>query len=162
MTFGDFIAPAYAEGPSQTSTPSVKPGRAKRLVQQLHAISPVRHDAIPAEFGLDEDDASSHSIIGSQIPENQDDDLDLHNWDLPTSAIEYYQEKGMTKMFKWQRDCLRTPGVLNGHNLVFSAPTSAGKTLVADIIIMKQGKFHITDCLINVSLQFLNSVKKYW
>ncbi|XP_049267146.1 DNA polymerase theta [Rhipicephalus sanguineus] len=42
-------------------------------------------------------------------------------------------------MFPWQLKCLRTGNVLAGAgNLVYSAPTSAGKTLVAEILMLKR------------------------
>ena len=41
-------------------------------------------------------------------------------------------------MFQWQADCLSVGKVLDGGNLVYSAPTSAGKTLVAEMLMLKR------------------------
>ncbi|ENN73477.1 hypothetical protein YQE_09902, partial [Dendroctonus ponderosae] len=41
-------------------------------------------------------------------------------------------------MFQWQFECLNNPKVLHGSsNLIYSAPTSAGKTLIAEILALK-------------------------
>lgn len=46
--------------------------------------------------------------------------------------------KGVKKMFPWQVECLANKKVLeDGKNLVYSAPTSAGKTLVAEFLLLK-------------------------
>ncbi|XP_045494338.1 DNA polymerase theta-like [Colias croceus] len=62
----------------------------------------------------------------------------LKNWGLPIEIVTKYEQKGIQEMFQWQVDCLSNPKVLlNCSNLVYSAPTSAGKTLVAEILTIK-------------------------
>ncbi|KAK6623671.1 hypothetical protein RUM43_009523 [Polyplax serrata] len=63
--------------------------------------------------------------------------LSLSTWGLPDKVLQFYQSKGITRMFEWQLECLTLGGVLDSGNLVYSAPTSAGKTLVAEILIAK-------------------------
>ncbi|XP_037904628.1 DNA polymerase theta [Hermetia illucens] len=63
---------------------------------------------------------------------------DIANWNLPPSIIKEYHSKGIRQMFDWQVECLSNPKVLFDHsNLVYSAPTSAGKTLVSEILTLK-------------------------
>ena len=38
----------------------------------------------------------------------------------------------------WQDTCLCLPSVMKGHNLIYSLPTSGGKTLVAELLIFRQ------------------------
>jgi len=40
-------------------------------------------------------------------------------------------------MFKWQLECLSLPEVLSGKNLIVSAPTSTGKSLIGEFIALK-------------------------
>ncbi|XP_054985461.1 DNA polymerase theta [Sorex araneus] len=72
------------------------------------------------------------------IPDDQTDKLLLANWGLPTAVLEKYHSFGVKKMFDWQAECLLLGRVLEGKNLVYSAPTSAGKTLVAELLILKR------------------------
>lgn len=43
----------------------------------------------------------------------------------------------MLSLYAWQREALAQPGVLDGGSLVYSAPTSAGKSLVADVLLLR-------------------------
>lgn len=68
-------------------------------------------------------------------------DIDLHylsSWGLPENILQKYREKKVTTMFDWQVECLSNRKVIEQNsNLVYSAPTSAGKTLVAEILAIK-------------------------
>ncbi|XP_061844724.1 DNA polymerase theta [Colius striatus] len=71
-------------------------------------------------------------------PEDQADKLLLASWGLPKAVLEKYHSLGVVQMFEWQAECLMLGQVLEGKNLVYSAPTSAGKTLVAELLILKR------------------------
>lgn len=75
------------------------------------------------------DDSQNTECIGTQS---------LSEWGLPDSILQKYQERNVSSMFQWQVECLNLEGVMkNSVNLVYSAPTSAGKTLVAEILAIK-------------------------
>ncbi|KAJ9515568.1 hypothetical protein QJQ45_021670, partial [Haematococcus lacustris] len=59
---------------------------------------------------------------------------------LPQEIVQVYQDEfGMKRdLYEWQAECLMTPGVLYGSNLVFCAPTSAGKTIVYEILALRR------------------------
>ncbi|NXW83630.1 DPOLQ polymerase, partial [Alopecoenas beccarii] len=72
------------------------------------------------------------------VPEDKADKLLLASWGLPKAVLEKYHSLGVVQMFEWQAECLMLGRVLEGKNLVYSAPTSAGKTLVAELLILKR------------------------
>lgn len=52
---------------------------------------------------------------------------------LPRPLVRNLHSLGIKIMYPWQKACLRGPGLLSGEkNLVYSAPTGGGKSLVAD------------------------------
>ncbi|KOO53794.1 DNA polymerase theta [Chrysochromulina tobinii] len=57
---------------------------------------------------------------------------------LRTSVVAAYEELGVHRLYPWQHACLLgTEGVLDGRNLVYSTPTSGGKSLVADVLLCR-------------------------
>lgn len=43
---------------------------------------------------------------------------ELSSWGLPNSVLDQYKKVGITTMFEWQAQCLRTGNVLNGGILI--------------------------------------------
>uniref|UniRef100_A0AAQ5XZN7 DNA polymerase theta n=1 Tax=Amphiprion ocellaris TaxID=80972 RepID=A0AAQ5XZN7_AMPOC len=80
------------------------------------------------------------STVGIALcaPVEQAEKLLLSSWGLPKPVLERYQKHGVTQMFEWQAQCLTVGQVLQGGNLVYSAPTSAGKTLVSELLMLKR------------------------
>ncbi|XP_033111697.1 DNA polymerase theta-like [Anneissia japonica] len=66
------------------------------------------------------------------------DRLLLSSWGLPEPVLAQYHNKNVRQMFEWQAECLSQGSVLDGGNLVYSAPTSAGKTMVAELLVLKR------------------------
>jgi len=55
-----------------------------------------------------------------------------------TIIFQKYIARGVERMFTWQMECLSNQLVMQERkNLVYSAPTSAGKTFVAEILLIK-------------------------
>ncbi|XP_003384429.2 PREDICTED: DNA polymerase theta-like [Amphimedon queenslandica] len=79
----------------------------------------------------------NNSISVLLTPHDNNDKLLLSNWGLPQKILDCYKSKGISVMFDWQVDVLTLPGVLTGRNVLYSAPTSSGKTLVAELLSLK-------------------------
>lgn len=72
------------------------------------------------------------------LPPTTDDDPLSFEWvDVP-AIRRILQLKGVGAMHDWQRECLSHMDVVSGRNLVFCAPTSAGKSLVSDVLMLNR------------------------
>ncbi|XP_053796521.1 helicase POLQ-like isoform X5 [Vidua chalybeata] len=58
---------------------------------------------------------------------------------LPSKVKELFRQlRGIETLYEWQHDCLMLESLQQRKNLIYSLPTSGGKTLVAEIIILQE------------------------
>ncbi|XP_056408573.1 DNA polymerase theta, partial [Hyla sarda] len=113
----------------------------KRNGHQPGGIANLSVSVLAPPSGLDRSllDASlTGSGLHMAVPAELADKLLLESWGLPRAVLDTYASLGVRHMFEWQAECLMMGRVLEGKNLVYSAPTSAGKTLVAELLILKR------------------------
>ncbi len=66
-------------------------------------------------------------------------------YELPEALIHNFSSLGINAMYPWQSACLSGRNILSGKkNLVYTAPTGGGKSLVADILMLKRVIEHPT------------------
>ncbi|XP_045766049.1 DNA polymerase theta isoform X2 [Maniola jurtina] len=110
----------------------------KRLTQKQKFLQSKRENILSQTI-IEKQNTSCNVELLSQLKvENRTYNKNLKNWGLPYEIASKYEKKGIIEMFDWQVDCLGNSKVLlECRNLVYSAPTSAGKTLVAEILAIK-------------------------
>ncbi|KAL9017957.1 MAG: hypothetical protein Q9185_004702 [Variospora sp. 1 TL-2023] len=60
-------------------------------------------------------------------------------YDLPDTLVKNLVSMGIQSIYPWQSSCLLGRGLLTGEkNLIYTAPTGGGKSLVADILMLKR------------------------
>ncbi|XP_074565054.1 helicase and polymerase-containing protein TEBICHI [Curcuma longa] len=119
---------------------AVSKGQCVSLTQDNSSPSGNAHDSANREEKNQKVSVSddSHEVSGTpssfMLPEYR---LQLHSW-LPSEVCSIYMKKGISKLYPWQVECLLIDGVLERRNLVYCATTSAGKSFVAEILMLRQ------------------------
>ena len=80
------------------------------------------------------------ALMQSNTPFDRASAASMSFWGIPLVTVERYERAGVKTLFDWQVDCLLVDDgkVLRGGNLVYTAPTSGGKTLVAEILMLRR------------------------
>lgn len=109
-----------------------------------HIIDPadlpvVDSQLTPIGSGGNEQDALDAALRVGKTKRELDPARTLEAWKIPAAVCAVYAGQGVTTMYDWQVECLKLPGVISGaRNLVYSAPTSGGKTLVSELLLLKR------------------------
>jgi len=70
----------------------------------------------------------------------------LSSWGFPPTLVSRYAKMKVETLFQWQIECLTSQNgavLYANHHLIYSAPTSGGKTLVSEILMLRQLARHI-------------------
>ncbi|XP_072319917.1 DNA polymerase theta [Eucyclogobius newberryi] len=114
---------------------------ARKRAKQQQSLQNCSASVLTVPSGLDATTLNNTLIQPGIVicaPEEQAEKLLLSSWGLPKAVLDRYYKLGVTHMFEWQAQCLAVGHVLQGGNLVYSAPTSAGKTLVSELLMLKR------------------------
>lgn len=85
---------------------------------------------------------------------------------VSTKIIDYYAEQGITYLFEWQTEVLNEAHNSENQHLIFSAPTSAGKSIVAELLAWKVAssgkKVLFVLPYISVAREKLHQIQRCW
>ncbi len=160
-----------ASTPKQKETAGTFKRRRKFLTSALQSndvyfITPYRHQH---QSSTASSLTSFESSPGQEEPNTANltmmEKVKLTSWGFPEKIVDFYRRKGIHEFFEWQVQCLDLPGVLDGRNLVYSAPTSAGKTMVSDVLLFKtllerKKKAIIILPFVSIAVEKVNSMKQ--
>ncbi len=98
------------------------------------------NDASNDQLKYDPEQARRHSVASTPGP-SQNPLLSLSHarYGLPETLVKNFASLGINSIYPWQSSCLLGHGILSSEkNLVYTAPTGGGKSLVADILMLKR------------------------
>ncbi|KAJ9483118.1 hypothetical protein VN97_g10295 [Penicillium thymicola] len=86
-------------------------------------------------------DDHEKAVAATAPPSSQNPLLSLSNpkYGLPPALTANFAALGVRNIYPWQASCLLARGLLSGErHLVYTAPTGGGKSLVADVLLLKR------------------------
>ncbi|KJZ73614.1 hypothetical protein HIM_06947 [Hirsutella minnesotensis 3608] len=113
--------------------------RASSLPASPARLSPSKIVHLNEPTGVSE--YSQRRVIAATPTSSRDPELDLAHptYNLSPQLVSNFASLGIRQIYPWQKNCLKGPGLLDGQrNLVYCAPTGGGKSLVADVLMLKR------------------------
>ncbi|KAJ5503623.1 Helicase C-terminal [Penicillium fimorum] len=86
-------------------------------------------------------DDPQKAVAAFAPPSSQNPLLSLSNpkYGLSPALTANFAALGVRSIYPWQASCLLARGLLSGeHHLVYTAPTGGGKSLIADVLLLKR------------------------
>lgn len=116
--------------PGHFTRPSVTPAPGRLVASEIRSVAA----AAPSE--------NQQPRIDCSVPgPSQDPLLSLKDpqYDLNPTLVANLASLGVSSIYPWQASCLLARGLLTGErHLVYTAPTGGGKSLVADVLMLKR------------------------
>ncbi|KAF7588638.1 hypothetical protein BBP40_005449 [Aspergillus hancockii] len=127
--------PAYSSNlssrPIDFVRPTVSPPRSRITASEIRLVtanSPEKHYEQQLAKPTSEDHGHDPSLF-----------LKDPRYGLPPPLVANFAAVGVDSIYPWQAACLLGPGLLEGQkHLVYTAPTGGGKSLVADVLMLKR------------------------
>ncbi|EAS33844.2 DNA-directed DNA polymerase theta [Coccidioides immitis RS] len=116
-------------------TKPIQPNKRRLVASDIHTLP---------DAASPEDDIATYSqrkAVSSTPGPSQYPLLSLRHpkYGLPESLVANFEKLGVNCIYPWQASCLLGRGHLTAEkNLVYSAPTGGGKSLVADVLMLKR------------------------
>ncbi|CAI7646973.1 unnamed protein product [Penicillium viridicatum] len=95
----------------------------------------------PGAGAVPSPDDHQKAVAATAPPSSQNPLLSLSNpkYGLPPALTANFAALGVRNIYPWQASCLLARGLLSGErHLVYTAPTGGGKSLVADVLLLKR------------------------
>ncbi|KAE8148023.1 hypothetical protein BDV25DRAFT_159149 [Aspergillus avenaceus] len=111
--------------------PSVTPPKSRLVASEIRQVT---NAAQEGDKGLQRAEVANEGL-------GYDPCLFLRSprYGLSPSLVANFAAVGVHSIYPWQASCLLAPGLLEGKkHLVYTAPTGGGKSLVADVLMLKR------------------------